>query len=280
MHTAMDSNPSEIGVSMDTTNRHMSSEMSGPLNVTPNVTTENAQVANACPPAGERPNKTPFLTSGFSDSHSFLAPLLASCPGGLMAQIQDEQLIVDPSAADGLTATLNALRSLDGLYGVSFNTFTFPQNRCARHLVKKLSRCMPDSIVREELQSLNFRVPGVTQMQLTVAIRIPPRRALPPHTSFYQWRENLRCLKYDRSRNSAACECRWSRTWFQMAQSNARAASVSDTRSITADTHTLVSRVAPQISGGYSTCSGTALVLWLWWKPHSEIPWLCKVGKR
>jgi len=83
--TAMDSNPSEPGVSMETTNSRMSSNMSGPLSGTPDGTTSNAQVANACLPAGKGRNKTPIFISGVSDTRSFLAWLRASCPGGLMA---------------------------------------------------------------------------------------------------------------------------------------------------------------------------------------------------
>ena len=76
--TAMDSDPSELGVKMKTTNRGMSSDMSGPLSGTPDGTTANAQVVNGCPPAGERPNKTPIFISGVSDTRSFLAWLRAT----------------------------------------------------------------------------------------------------------------------------------------------------------------------------------------------------------
>ena len=101
--TAMDSDPSEPGVLMETTNTRMSSDKSGRLGVMPNGTTSNAQVANACLPAGERPNKTSIFTSGVSDTRSFLAWLRASCPGGLMAQLRGEKLMVVPSAVDGFS---------------------------------------------------------------------------------------------------------------------------------------------------------------------------------
>jgi len=48
---------------------------------------------------------------------------------------------------------------------VSFHTFTLPEDRCARLLVKNLGRCMPESVVREELESLNICVQGVTQLR-------------------------------------------------------------------------------------------------------------------
>jgi hypothetical protein len=81
--TAMDSDPSEPAVSPETVNRSMSSDMSGPLGDMPNGTTNRAQVANTCLPAGERPNKTPIFISGVRDTRAFLAWLRAACPGGL-----------------------------------------------------------------------------------------------------------------------------------------------------------------------------------------------------
>jgi len=143
----------------------MFNDMSGLLSGMPVGTTLNAQVANACLPAGQRPNKTPIFISGVKDTRAFLAWLRASCPGGLMAQLKSEKLMVVTSTADGFRAAVSALRSLDGKDGVSFHTFTLPEDRCARLLVKNLSRGMPESVVREELESLNIFVQGVTQLR-------------------------------------------------------------------------------------------------------------------
>jgi len=128
--TAMYSEPSESGVSMETSNRRMSNDMSGPLRGMPDETTPNAQVTNACLPAGQIPNKTPIFISGVTDTRAFLAWLRASCPGGLMAQPKGEKLMVVSSTADGFRAAVSALRSLDGKDGVSFYTFTLPEDRC------------------------------------------------------------------------------------------------------------------------------------------------------
>ena len=49
-----------------------------------------------------------------------------------MAQLKSEKLMVVPSTADGFRAMVSALRSLDGKDGVSFHTFTLPEDRCAR----------------------------------------------------------------------------------------------------------------------------------------------------
>jgi hypothetical protein len=47
---------------------------------------------------------------------------------------------------------------------VSFHTFTLPEDRCVRLLVKNLGTGMPESVVLEELESLNIRVQEVMQL--------------------------------------------------------------------------------------------------------------------
>ena len=94
-----------------------------------------------------------------------------------MAQLKGEKLMVVPSIADGFRATVSVLWSLDGKDGESFHTFTLPEDRCVQLLVKNLGRGMPESVVREELESLNIRVQGV--MQLRSSRRDPdPAKAL------------------------------------------------------------------------------------------------------
>ena len=48
---------------------------------------------------------------------------------------------------------------------MSFHTFTLPEDRCARLLVKNLGRGMLDSVVREELETLGIHVQVVTQLR-------------------------------------------------------------------------------------------------------------------
>jgi len=121
-------------------------------------------VTNACLPAEERPNKTTIFISGVSETRSFLNWLRASYPDGLMAQLKAETLMVDPSTANVHTATVSALHSLDGR-SVCFHTFTVPEKRCARLLVKNLSSGMPESVVGDEHESLDIRVQAVTQLR-------------------------------------------------------------------------------------------------------------------
>jgi hypothetical protein len=165
--------------------RRMSLEdMSGPLCGMPDGTTTNAQVATTSAALrGERPNKTPIFISGVGDTRAFLAWLRAFCPGGLTAKLKDEKLIVVPSTADGFRAAVSALRSLDGGKCVSFHTLTLPEDCCERLLVKNLGRVMPESVVREELESLNILVQGVTQLRFARRDQ-DPAKDRPPNPHF------------------------------------------------------------------------------------------------
>jgi hypothetical protein len=99
---------------------------------------------------------------GVTDTRGFLTWLRSSCPCSLTAQLKAEKLMVIPSTADGFRATVSALRSLEG---VSFHTFSLPEDRCVRLLVKNLGKRMPESVVREELEALNIRAQGVTKLR-------------------------------------------------------------------------------------------------------------------
>jgi hypothetical protein len=48
--------------------------------------------------------------------------------------------MVVSSTADGFRATVSALRSLNGKEGVSFHTFSLPDDRCMRLLVENLGK--------------------------------------------------------------------------------------------------------------------------------------------
>jgi hypothetical protein len=135
-------------------------DMSGSLGSMPPGTTEAGAV-----PAGERHNKTPVFVTGVTDTRGFLAWLRTSCPSSLSAQMKGEKLMIAPGTADGFRATLSSLRSHDGSKGVTFHTFSHPEDRCVRLLVKNLGRQMPESVVREVLEALGIRVQGVMQLR-------------------------------------------------------------------------------------------------------------------
>ena len=69
-----------------------------------------------------------------------------------------------PDTADCVQATVTALRSIEEGKGVSFQTYSVPDDRTVRLLMTNLGRKMPQSDVREELEMLC--VPVVLVLQL------------------------------------------------------------------------------------------------------------------
>jgi hypothetical protein len=178
--------------------------------------------------------------------------------------------MVVPSTADGFRAMVSALRDLKEVECVSFHT-RLPGDRCVRLLVKNLGRGMPESVVREELESLNIHVKGVMQLRSGRRDQDPANDCPPPYTSLPRWREDLSCQKYDHSPNSADCECRRTRMWPQKAHCNASAVSALDKRSVIADTRPGESRVAAPTSTVGVHPARTATLLQLQGKPHGEL---------
>ena len=66
--------------------------------------------------------------------------------------------------ADCFRATITALRSIKKGKGVSFHTYSLPEDRTVRLLVKNLGRKMPESEVREELEVFGIIVVSVLQL--------------------------------------------------------------------------------------------------------------------
>jgi len=85
--------------------------------------------------------------------------------GGLSAQLNGEKFIVVPSTAYEFRTWFSAKRSLDGKDGVSFQKFTGPEGRRLRLLEKNLRKGKHESVVREELESLNIRFRGFTHLR-------------------------------------------------------------------------------------------------------------------
>ena len=69
-----------------------------------------------------------------------------------------------PHTAEGFRAAVSTLRSLDGSKGVSFHTFSLPEDRCVRLLIKNLGRHMREYVVLEEMENLDICVQGVLQL--------------------------------------------------------------------------------------------------------------------
>jgi len=80
---------------------------------------------------------------------------------------------------------------------VSFQTFTLPEDRCVRLLVKNLGRGMLEIDVREQLEALDIHIQAVMQLRSGRRDQDPTKdRPLSP-TSLYQWHGGPRCLRYD-----------------------------------------------------------------------------------
>jgi hypothetical protein len=73
--------------------------------------------------------------------------------------------MVVPETADDFRAVFSAFRSLDANKGVSFHTFSLPEDRCTRLLIKNLGRRKPEDVVREELGALSICVQGDMQLR-------------------------------------------------------------------------------------------------------------------
>jgi hypothetical protein len=70
-----------------------------------------------------------------------------------------------PETADGIRATFSALRSLGEGEGVSFRTFSLPEDRCVHLLLKNLGKRMPKTEIREELKALHSQVQVFMQLR-------------------------------------------------------------------------------------------------------------------
>jgi hypothetical protein len=79
--------------------------------------------------------------------------------------MKGERLMVFPGTADDIRAAITALRSLDVSKGVSFHTFSFPEDRCMRLRIKNLGRGMPETVMREERDALGIFVQEVQQLR-------------------------------------------------------------------------------------------------------------------
>jgi hypothetical protein len=110
--------------------------VSGPLSVAPIGTTSTSAQVNKVFPPGERRNKTPVYISGVKNTHKFLDWIRAKSESKLVAHMKGEILMPVPETADGFRATIEALRSVDAREGLSLHTFSIPEDRRVRLLLK------------------------------------------------------------------------------------------------------------------------------------------------
>jgi hypothetical protein len=71
-----------------------------------------------------------------------------------VAQTKGEILLMlVPENVNGFQTTIGALRSLDESEVMSFHTFSLPEDRCVRLLLKNVGKCTPEAEIREELEA-------------------------------------------------------------------------------------------------------------------------------
>jgi hypothetical protein len=128
------------------------------------TTSSTAQVEKVVPP-GERRNKTPVYVSGVKNPRSFLEWVRTKSASKLVAQMKGEYLMLVPETADGFRATIGAMRSLGEGDGVSFHTFSLPEDRCVSLLLKNFSKPMPEAEIKEELEALRNHMQAAMQLR-------------------------------------------------------------------------------------------------------------------
>jgi hypothetical protein len=158
------------------------SDVSGPMGGTPTSnTSSSAQVEKVVPP-GERRNKPPVYVSGVKKIRSFLEWVRTKSASKIVAQMNEEYLMLVPETADGFRATIGALRSLGDGEGVSFHTFSLPEDRCVRMLLKNLGKRMPEAETKGELEALPIHMQAVMQHRSRRRVQdVEKNRPLTPH---------------------------------------------------------------------------------------------------
>ena len=125
--------------------------------------------------------------------------------------------------------------------GVSFHT-SLPGTHFVRLMLKKLGKGMPDSLVCEELVSLSIGVQMFMQFRSDSRDEDPAKDHLTTPHFILSVARQTEVLKV-RSITELCGLRRWSCMWHQRAHCNASAATVLDTRSVTADTPSAASGV-------------------------------------
>jgi hypothetical protein len=120
--------------------------------------------------------KTTIYVSGVRNT-KFLEWIRAKTASNLVAQMKGEILTLVPETAEGFRATVGALRSLGEVKGVSFHTFSLPEDRCVRLPLKNLGKRMHEAEIKEELEALHVNVQAIMQLR-SVGTRTP-RRTVP-----------------------------------------------------------------------------------------------------
>ena len=115
---------------------------------------------------GKRIHKTSLFVTGVVNVRLFLKWLKEDTRGDGSYRMHGDMLVLVPNTADCFRATERVLRSMESSKGVAFHTYSLPEDRCTRLLVKGLGKNMLEQDVREELEILGIPVQLVLQLRL------------------------------------------------------------------------------------------------------------------
>jgi hypothetical protein len=158
-------NVSAPAASREASKRRTSSDLledvSGLLNDAPVYTISTAQVEKEVSPPGKRSNKTLVYVTGVRNTRRLPEWIHAKSGSRIVAQMKGEYLMLVPETADGFRVTIGALKSLGEGEGMSFHTFSLPEDRCVRLLLKNLGKRMPDHEIMEEMEAMGIQVQAI-----------------------------------------------------------------------------------------------------------------------
>jgi hypothetical protein len=138
-------------------------------------------------------------------------------------QMKGEYLMLVPETADGFRATIGALISLSEGEGVTFHTFSLPENRCRClcMLFKNPGKRIAELEIMEELEAKSIQVQVFMQIRSRRRNQDAEKTVHLHHTSYSRW----------------TCGLKWRCTRHRRDCCSANAANTSGTPSITAATH-------------------------------------------
>jgi hypothetical protein len=117
-----------------------------------------------------------------SNTRKFLEWIREKTASNLLAQMRGETLMLVPETAEGFRATIGALRSLGEDKAVSLHTFSLPEDRCVRLLLKNVGKGLPEAEINEELEAMIISVQAVMQLRSKRRDQDPEKdRPLTPH---------------------------------------------------------------------------------------------------
>jgi hypothetical protein len=90
---------------------------------------------------------------GTRNTSKFLEWIRANSSSKFVAHNKVQYLMLVPDTADGFRSAIGALQTLDESQGVSSGTYSLPEDRCLRLLLKNFCKRTTESENREELKA-------------------------------------------------------------------------------------------------------------------------------